>query len=121
MVPPESEGGVSQLTIGQRIQEARQARGWSQRELSRKARVSYTHIASLERDDVSPSIRILEHIAEALGIPVATLIGVEMVSDTLADRLRAWLQGAPDEKRAFVFEAAKMAGFPSAAMTPAVS
>ena len=55
------------MTIGQRIKEARTAKGWTQRVLA--ARMGYTdaYVSNIERDIYSPSSRALMAFERALG------------------------------------------------------
>jgi len=55
------------MTIGQRIKEARLAKGWTQRVLA--ARMGYTeaYVSNIERDIYAPSSRALMAFERALG------------------------------------------------------
>ncbi|WP_173422916.1 helix-turn-helix domain-containing protein [Ensifer adhaerens] len=53
---------------------ARQAKGLSQEELAHRADIDRTYISSLERCVYSPSIEVLDRLAQALGVDPADLI-----------------------------------------------
>jgi len=53
---------------------ARQAKGLSQEELAHRADIDRTYISSLERCVYSPSIEVLDRLAQALGVEAADLI-----------------------------------------------
>ncbi len=53
---------------------ARQAKGLSQEELAHRADIDRTYISSLERCVYSPSIEVLDRLAQALGVEPADLI-----------------------------------------------
>ena len=46
----------------------RERRGYSVRELARRAGVGYVTIVRIENDQVSPTVAMLEKLAKALGI-----------------------------------------------------
>jgi len=48
----------------------RERRGYSVRELARRARVPHVTIVRVENDQTSPTVRMLERLAKALGIDV---------------------------------------------------
>jgi transcriptional regulator with XRE-family HTH domain len=48
----------------------REQRGYSVRELARRARVGYVTVVRIENDQVSPTVTMLEKLAKALGITV---------------------------------------------------
>jgi len=59
-----------------RMQRARHAKGWTQVELAKKARVTQALISQLEAGKkVSPSVVPLLRIARALGVTVEELVG----------------------------------------------
>ena len=49
-------------------------KGWSQRQLAAQAQTSQPYIARLENGGVDPQLSTLRRIAEALGVPVTTLV-----------------------------------------------
>lgn len=53
------------------VRSAREALGWSQNELARKAEVSAMCVSDLEAENRSPSLRVAAQIARALGLKLA--------------------------------------------------
>lgn len=64
-------------TIGERIKRYRKERGFTQKELAEKTNLSRSHIASIERNQYTPSIATLTEIANALSINSSILISSE--------------------------------------------
>jgi transcriptional regulator with XRE-family HTH domain len=61
-------------TLGMRIRELRQARGYSMRELTTRAKLkSVAFIADLERGYRNPSPEVLANLAAGLGVPLEEL------------------------------------------------
>ncbi len=61
------------VRLGRRIAELRQAKGWSQRMLADHAQIEQAHLARLELGQVEAGVLILEKIAKALGVEIASL------------------------------------------------
>jgi len=62
-------------TMATRILKLRSARGWSQPELARRAKVTQAYIAQLETGQrKNPSLPVLRRLARALGVPVGELL-----------------------------------------------
>lgn len=60
--------------IGRRLRALREERGWTQRELASRARVSYSYISSLERGGIpNPGIEKLRALAGAFGVAESAL------------------------------------------------
>ena len=56
------------MTFGQRVRELRQARGLTQRELARKAGISYAYVSKLETGSMSPPRhKVIQSLARILG------------------------------------------------------
>ena len=56
------------MTFGQRIRELRQARGLTQRELAKKAGISYAYVSKLETGTMSPPRhKVIQSLAKMLG------------------------------------------------------
>lgn len=60
--------------VGARIQGLREKRDWSQAELARRAGIHRVSLANIERGAKLPSLRSLERLAKALGVPIARLL-----------------------------------------------
>lgn len=68
---------IESSAIADRLRAIREARGISISELARRADLSKSSVADIEKNaDRSPSISTLGALAEALGVHVATLLGV---------------------------------------------
>lgn len=62
------------MTVGQRIKETRKANGISQFELGARLGVSQAMIAQYESNSRNPKLETLQKIADALGVPVSSLL-----------------------------------------------
>ena len=62
-------------TIGKRIAELREERGWTARQLARKSDLADVTVLSIEDGSGNPTMATLAKIAEALGCKVADLVG----------------------------------------------
>lgn len=60
-------------TLGRRVREFRQARGWSQERLAEQAEMDRSYIAGIELGGRNPSLKALERLARALKISVRDL------------------------------------------------
>jgi len=63
-------------TVGMKVKRLRAARGWTQAELAKRAKVARVSIARLETSPKSrrPELRTIERLAKALGVPVTELL-----------------------------------------------
>lgn len=61
-------------TLGRNVRAARQARGFSQEELAFAADMKRSYLSDLERGIRNPTVRALERLASALGIPPSALL-----------------------------------------------
>lgn len=62
--------------VGQRIVELRKKKGWTQAELARATGKDRQAIEKLENGKVNPTVFSLLEIANALGVPLSTLVNV---------------------------------------------
>lgn len=60
-------------TIADRLSRTRQAKGWSARELARRAGVSVMAVTSAEQGKHEPSLSVLRNLARALEVDVVWL------------------------------------------------
>ena len=67
------------LLVAQNIKKYRKIRGFSQEALAEKAGTSTTHIGMIEIGKKFPSVKMMERIAEALGIDTPELFSTENV------------------------------------------
>ena len=65
--------------LAQNIKKYRKIRGYSQENLAEKAKTSTTHIGMIEIGKKFPSTKMLENIADALGIDTPELFTTEPV------------------------------------------
>lgn len=70
------------IEIGSIIARIRKSRGIGQNELAVRADMSPTQLCLVEKDRVSPTIRTVERIADALGISFSELLGGGTATDT---------------------------------------
>jgi transcriptional regulator with XRE-family HTH domain len=61
---------------GDRIRLTREQRGWSQRELSRRAGLSVNQVTRYEAEEIDPTATNLKSIAETLDVSVDYLLGL---------------------------------------------
>ena len=65
--------GISRLSVV--IAKLREARGLTQRDLAKKAKVTAAYVAMIETGvRKSPSLAVLQRLAKALGVPVTALL-----------------------------------------------
>jgi transcriptional regulator with XRE-family HTH domain len=62
------------VKVGATIRHLREAQGFTQAALARRAGLSRMHVIRIERDDISPTLDTLERIAKALGVTVRNLL-----------------------------------------------
>lgn len=60
--------------LGQRIQEARRVKGWTQEDLAHHAGLDFSYLNQLENGKRNPSLATLHKIATALGVPLKDLL-----------------------------------------------
>jgi len=63
------------LQLGRAVRSERQRRGLSQEELAERAGLDRTYVSGLERGTRNPSLTTQHKIADALGLPLADLLG----------------------------------------------
>lgn len=65
---------MKKQTFGQRLRELREAAGLSQTELARRAKTGRPFLNRLEHDKQSPTLDMVQHLAQVLGIRIEKLI-----------------------------------------------
>ncbi len=68
------KGKITKRSFAEVLREVRQENGLSQEELADRAGLHRTYISQVERGLKSPSLRSLEQIAQALGVPPSALL-----------------------------------------------
>ena len=71
------------MTLGQKIKEARLSRGMTQKELVGDY-ITRNMLSKIENDSATPSVRTLEYLAGALGLPTGYFLSDAVVSDGTA-------------------------------------
>lgn len=61
-------------SLGQRIKDLREARGWSQREFSQVIGMNKTYIGDIELGKRNPTLKSMERIAGGFGLRVGELL-----------------------------------------------
>lgn len=69
------------MDYGERIARVRKSLGLSQAEVARRLEWSPPNYARIEKGRITPSLRSLEAIAEALEVPLSALTGEELAGD----------------------------------------
>ena len=73
--------------LGKRLQQMRQAANYTQQELCARANISYSTLAKIERGAIkAPSIFTVQGIAEALGVGLDQLLGVDVFGQQSVNR-----------------------------------
>ena len=94
------------MTIGERIKQARKAKGLTQKELAEAVGVAEVTISQYEADKYSPKYDKMVKIAEALNIPVSDLLG-EPRPTTPTDHTEARLNQLMEECGELISTAAR--------------
>lgn len=86
--------------IGRRLRELRDKRGWSLDVLAERSKVSRSNISLIERGKSSPTAAVLDKLATALSVPLASLFestavsAVEQSPVSRADEQSVWTDPA---------------------------
>lgn len=59
--------------FGERLRALRNKKGYSQEELAFKAKLDRTYVGGIERGERNPSLKNIEILAKALGVPITEL------------------------------------------------
>jgi transcriptional regulator with XRE-family HTH domain len=94
------------MEVGKRIREVRDAYGMSRNELARRVGVAGNHLYQIEAGNRTPSLGLLERVAQALRVAPAELVregGLAKLQELLENpRVSGWLQ-AKLKDASFVF------------------
>lgn len=63
----------SQRILGDRIREARRAKGWTQEDLADKAQIDRSYVGGIERGERNITFSMLCRVSRVLGCDVGTL------------------------------------------------
>lgn len=66
--------GFDPVALGRRVRRIRLARGITLKEIEEGAKISATHVSEIERGKSTPTVGMLVHIADALGVEVSALL-----------------------------------------------
>jgi transcriptional regulator with XRE-family HTH domain len=84
--------GLDGVSIGERLREERERKGWSARMLGQRSGVSHAYISHLEAGQYArPGIERLGRLAEALGVPLSALTG-RMEGDPALEQIQVNLK-----------------------------
>lgn len=88
--------------IGERIREARKKKGWSQEKLAEEIDIATAFLSRVERGHSQINLKRLSQIANALDVPMETLItGVITSSDKYLDKelYKVLIKCTPDKQK----------------------
>jgi len=72
------QGQGSRKTLGRRVRNLRDVRGWSQEHFAHRAGLDHADLDGLERGQQDPTLVTLETVASALGMTTSELLdGIE--------------------------------------------
>lgn len=81
---------VDEKSLGEVLQQARQAAGLTQQQLCQKAQLSYSTLAKIERGAIkSPSIFTIKTIAEVLGVSLDELVGTNPTQSAIKRKTKS--------------------------------
>jgi transcriptional regulator with XRE-family HTH domain len=96
--------------LAKQLRQLRLDRGFTQERLAEAASLSADAIRRLERGGFSPTVRVLNQLAGALGLPVADLLQFgEVHQPEKLSRLLALLAGRKDHELGLVLRIARAA------------
>ena len=82
------------MTIGERIKKIRKTQGGSLRGLAKAAGISVAYLSNIEKGESSPTVEVLQRIADTLNVPISELTEVveEEATYEVPDSLRAFVE-----------------------------
>ena len=69
------------MSLGKEIKKARIDKGWKQQDLQVATGITQKYLSEVELDKVDPRVSIVQRIAQALGVSIATLVREEHASE----------------------------------------
>ena len=96
--PGRSENGDFLTSLGQRVRELRTRRGLTRKQVSQQADVSERHLAQLEAGEGNISVVLLERIAEALQVQIASLFRPLTEEPTERRLIQRFLERLPQHR-----------------------
>jgi len=90
--------------LGERIKEERKNKEWTVERLAEEASIAVGTVYNLERGDVNSRIETVESIANALDIPIYTLLGPATLAKTFSGVIHDPDEMLKHEKRVFEWE-----------------
>jgi XRE family aerobic/anaerobic benzoate catabolism transcriptional regulator len=85
-------------TLGKRVRELRGRRGLTRKQVAQEADVSERHLAQLEAGEGNISVVLLQRIAEALNVSLATLFGPHADEPTEKRLIQRFLEQLPQHR-----------------------
>ena len=95
-------------SLGLRIKELRKKKKLTQDELSEKAGITGKYMGMIERGEVNVSVKILENLAEVLGVQVADFFEFDnqVSPEEQRERLLEMVKSASDSELKLLFKVA---------------
>lgn len=95
-----------QQRFGRRLRELRRSVGLTQAELAEACGVSTKLVGAVERGEQSPSLVILDKLAQGLDVDIHELMFMEHHGgpQVLRSRIHAWLSGASDDDLRMIYQ-----------------
>ena len=69
------------MSLGKEIKKARIDKGWKQQDLQVATGITQKYLSEVELDKVDPRVSIVQRIAQALGVSIATLVREEPATE----------------------------------------
>lgn len=76
-------------SFGQRLREAREAKGWTKDKLGKLVKIHYSQLGRYERNEASPSAEVLKKIANALDVSTDYLMNgttADLAAENIQDK-----------------------------------
>ncbi len=94
-------------SFGKKLRECREAKNLSQKELANLLNTSYSVVGKYERDEMQPSIKVVQTLAKLLDTIVGYLLGENEDTDLfknpkMLDRLKA-INNLPEKEKEHIY------------------